>query len=239
MNDPQRLLSGDADERERALLSAADAEEPSAHALSRLQQTLGLTVDPAPLLAPRMAAPAPRGSLEAAGGGGQASSLLASKWILLSGASAALVGALVWSQVATPHAAERAVGAPAVATSGPAPVSGASATSAPAGTAEARQAGSSIDDAPALRDELTRLERARTALHDRRARVALSTLDDYDRAYPRGALREEAEALRIETLLALDEVARARELGAAFVRSYPHSVHGARVSSQLEQRGAR
>jgi hypothetical protein len=236
--------SFDADERERALLSAADAEEPSADALGRLQQALGLTVDPSPLLVPRAQPTAPPGSLETAGGAGQGSSLLASKWLVATTASAALVGALVWSQLATPNAVDRSrAPSSSVATSEP---------SAPAPTAPEPSAATVAEPArplspaqeletgaPALRDELARLERARTALRDRRARVALTALDDYDLAHPHGTLREEAGALRIESLFALDEVARASDLARRFLRSYPHSVHGARVASRLEQRGAR
>jgi hypothetical protein len=239
MNDPQRLLLGDIDERERALLRAAADEEPSAAALGRLQRTLGLTVDPVPLAASQDHAPAFGGPPAAAGSATPGASVLASKWLLLGSAGVALVGALTWSRFVTPAVPRARPPAESVGTHAPAePLPSAAESSAlPADQSPAPRR-EAVADAPALRDELARLERARTALRDRRSGLALSTLDDYDRAHPHGALREEAQALRIETLFALGEVARGNDLAQSFLRSYPHSVHGARVSSQLEPRGA-
>jgi hypothetical protein len=154
---------------------------------------------------------------------------------LLSTAGVALVGALVWNRLAVPERTERSTASSSPSTSEPATPQ----PSAPASTGPTQPASDATLDAPALRDELARLERARTLLRDRRARAALTTLDDYDRTHPHGTLREEAQALRIETLFALSEVPRASDLAQRFLRSYPHSVHGARVSSQLEQHGAR
>jgi len=239
MNDPERLLFGQADERERSLLSAAASEEPSAAALTRLQRTLGLTVDPAPSFGPE-------GPGQAAPAAPTSGTLWSAKWLLLGSAGVALIGALALTRGATspsPRAAESA-GAPAATTAEVAP-----SPEPPAPLAAPRADDELVTDPaasaatpPTLRDELARLELARSQLQRQRARAAQSALDDYDRVYPQGTLREEALALRIETLFLLRERASARratELARSFLANYPESVHGARVRGQLEQHGAR
>jgi hypothetical protein len=240
MNDPERLLLSDASERERALLSAGAHEEPSADALSRLSQALGLTVVGPPLSSvPRALETAHHAPTHVHG-----ASWLGSKWLLLGAAGMALLGAIALTrtspavipraQVSTPG--EASAKTPVAPVPGVESSTGEQALPAP----DARPASEAHADAPpALRDELTRLEHVRTELRAAHARAALSALDEYDRQHPRGTLREEAVALRIETLLALHERAHASKLAHDFLLDYPRSVHGARVRSQLEPRGAR
>jgi len=235
MNDPERLLLGAADEHERALLAAAIHEEPSPLALARLQRTLGLSVDPAPLTGLRRPPETSPAALPSR-------SLFASKWLLLGSAGLAglaVVGALALTRAAkSPHPpAPTSLGALPAARTEAVPSSALPSTRAPDERAD--DPANSTATPPALRDELARLELARTQLRSQRARAAASALDDYDRVYPLGTLREEALALRIETLFALHEPARATELARSFFSAYPHSVHGTRVRGQLEQHGAR
>jgi hypothetical protein len=61
-----------------------------------------------------------------------------------------------------------------------------------------------------LRDEVERLDRARAALAQERPVTGLAELDAYDGAFRNGALREEAELLRIETLAKMGECGAAR-----------------------------
>lgn len=85
-----------------------------------------------------------------------------------------------------------------------------------------------------LADELRRLDRARAQLRAQTAAQALASLDAYELQYPHGTLREEALALRIDTLVALERRASAHELARAFLRMYPGSVHRLRVQAQLD-----
>jgi hypothetical protein len=236
MNDPERLLLGAADEHERALLAAAVHEEPSPLALARLQRTLGLSVDPAPLTGLRRPPETSPTALPSR-------SLFASKWLLLGSAGLAVVGALVGALALTRAAKSPQPPAPTSRGALPAAPTQVVPPSALPGTLAHDQGAddpaSTAATPPALRDELVRLELARTQLRSQRARAAASALDDYDRVYPLGTLREEALALRIETLFALHEPARAAELARSFFLAYPHSVHGTRVRGQLEQHGAR
>jgi hypothetical protein len=95
------------------------------------------------------------------------------------------------------------------------------------------QAAPAPEPRSSLTDELRQLDAARESLAKREAVQALRALDAYEARYPHGALREEALALRVETLHTLDRVA-ARELARSFLRSYPRSVHRARVQAQLD-----
>jgi RNA polymerase sigma-70 factor (ECF subfamily) len=81
----------------------------------------------------------------------------------------------------------------------------------------------------ALRAELQQLDRARAALAGGRASEALATLDAYARSTPRGALRLEAEVLRIDALARSGRSEQARARAAAFLARHPQSVLAARV----------
>jgi hypothetical protein len=88
---------------------------------------------------------------------------------------------------------------------------------------------------PALRRELAALDAARRALASGNARSALTGLDAYDRAYPRGRLELEAEVLRIDALAKAGLASAARRHAEAFVRRHPGSVFASRVRSTLNE----
>jgi len=56
-------------------------------------------------------------------------------------------------------------------------------------------------DQASLRDEVERLDGARSALAGGQVVAVLAQVEAYDRAFPRGALAEEAELLRIEAMI--------------------------------------
>jgi hypothetical protein len=80
--------------------------------------------------------------------------------------------------------------------------------------------------------ELLLVEEARRELRDE-PRRALATLDEYARAFPRGALGEEAEILRLSALAAAGSGEEAAARAAAFLAAHPHSPLAARARSFL------
>lgn len=81
----------------------------------------------------------------------------------------------------------------------------------------------------ALQQELAQLDAVRARLTSGRAEQALSLLDSYERGSPRGALRLEAEVLRIDALSRSGRVEQARARARAFLTRHPSSVLAARV----------
>jgi TolA-binding protein len=84
-----------------------------------------------------------------------------------------------------------------------------------------------------LTEELGMLEDARRALSAKNYGLALSTLDDYSRRFPRRKMGSEATVLRIETLSAKGDDAAAHELGKSFLRAQPRSPYAKRVRSLI------
>ncbi len=72
-----------------------------------------------------------------------------------------------------------------------------------------------------LAEEARSLEVARRALEGHQARSALTALDRYERDFPRGELRPEATALRVEALAASGDESSAQALGRQFLSQYP------------------
>ncbi len=95
--------------------------------------------------------------------------------------------------------------------------------------AEPAKADSKSEASAALRAELKALDGARTTLASGNAQGALSLLDAYDRGYPRGLLRLEAEVLRIDALARSGQTEAARRRADAFLRQHPKSVLASRV----------
>jgi RNA polymerase sigma-70 factor, ECF subfamily len=138
------------------------------------------------------------------------------------------------NRLAQSSIAERSVSEPSV--SAPS-VAGASIQGAPAagvglggkvavsGGAPSRPASS----AESLRGELAQLDAARSRLAGGEPEQALGLLDAYDRATPRGALKLEAEVMRIDALSRSGRSAQAKQRAQAFLRRYPESVLAARV----------
>jgi hypothetical protein len=81
----------------------------------------------------------------------------------------------------------------------------------------------------ALRAELAALDAVRSTLADGDAAGALTFLDAYFRTFPRGRLRLEAEALRIDALARAGRRDAAKRHAQEFLKRNPNSVLSARV----------
>lgn len=75
-----------------------------------------------------------------------------------------------------------------------------------------------------LEAEQQLLDTARTAFLRREPERAMPVLDEYARKFPRGALSEEHDALRIQGLCLLGRGAQATELARVFRQRHPNSV---------------
>ncbi len=128
---------------------------------------------------------------------------------------------------APPSAAPRAVGAAL-------PVTPRAATAPGAGVAKA-----AADDvtAPAtgasLQREVELLDAVKQSLRDGDPAAAERALDAYDTEFPAGTLKPEAGFLRIRSLLARGERARAVALGDEILARHPNSVHAKRIRAVL------
>jgi hypothetical protein len=100
---------------------------------------------------------------------------------------------------------------------------------APGRTPQAKVESKADASSAALRAELKALDGARTTLASGNAQGALTLLDAYDRGYPRGLLRLEAEVLRIDALARSGQTEAARRRADAFLRQHPKSVLASRV----------
>jgi hypothetical protein len=87
----------------------------------------------------------------------------------------------------------------------------------------------------ALTAELGALDAARSTLARGDARGALSLLDAYFRAYPRGRLALEGEVMRIDALARSGQVELSRQHATAFLRRHPNSVLTTRVRGYLQR----
>jgi hypothetical protein len=82
-----------------------------------------------------------------------------------------------------------------------------------------------------LEDEAALLAEVQGALRSGQANLALGKLDSYDRRFPGGMLRPEAEAARVLALCAAGKVERARSAAARFALRFPSSPALARVQA--------
>lgn len=87
-----------------------------------------------------------------------------------------------------------------------------------------------VDTSSQLAEENQLLREARSAARAGNASVALSTLQRLDQRFPRGALLQERELLRVQTLEALGKHTQARARAKAFVRRYPNSPYSKHLS---------
>jgi hypothetical protein len=85
-----------------------------------------------------------------------------------------------------------------------------------------------------LNAELAAIEEARRALRTGDGDGALKKLDDYLVRFPRARLREEEESVRVDALAASGNRARARSVGAAFLRTWPASPYAPRVKRLMD-----
>jgi hypothetical protein len=81
--------------------------------------------------------------------------------------------------------------------------------------------------------ELTMLDEARSAIARGDPARALSTLDDYVRGFPHGALSPEACVLRIEALVAAGDRPAAMRAAQSFLQANPTSPYAQRIESLL------
>jgi hypothetical protein len=218
MNDPERLLGQGASEHERRLLAAGAAEEPPADGAQRLALALGLGTTPM-----IDGAAEPSAANVATNGAPQsAAKWLSTKWLAIGGVSVVLVtGGALLATKQEPRPTPRADRAEL------------SQRAAPPASSETPQAtaGSSASPAPgtlSIADEIALLDEVRAALRAQAHRDALRSLGRYEARFPSGALAEEARFMEVEAL-AVDEPGSAKQRAAHFLRTYPNSVHGARV----------
>ena len=87
-----------------------------------------------------------------------------------------------------------------------------------------------------LAQEMRLLDAARRVLASGDARSALSTLAQYERTFPNGALGPEASVLTVRALLATGDRAAAEALGQRIIERAPHSEHADAVRAVLGRR---
>lgn len=80
-----------------------------------------------------------------------------------------------------------------------------------------------------LQDEAALLSEVQGALRAGKAGLALSKLESYDRGFPAGMLRAEADAARVFAHCSAGHVEKARSAAARFVQRYPNAPATARV----------
>ena len=82
-----------------------------------------------------------------------------------------------------------------------------------------------------LQEEAALLAEVQGALRSGQGNVALAKLESYDRRFPAGMLRAEADAARVFALCAAGRVDKARVAATRFVQRYPSSPAAARVQA--------
>lgn len=83
--------------------------------------------------------------------------------------------------------------------------------------------------APDLKREVTLFKAAKAELDAKRGPAALRTLDTYDREFPRGVFRREAQVLRAQALCASGSLEQARRLRDRFVEAHAGSPLASRM----------
>jgi len=82
-----------------------------------------------------------------------------------------------------------------------------------------------------LQEEAALLAEVQGALRSGQSVAALTKLESYDRRFPAGMLRAEADAARVFALCAAGRVEKARAAAARFAQRYPSSPAAARVQA--------
>jgi hypothetical protein len=80
-----------------------------------------------------------------------------------------------------------------------------------------------------LEAQLALVTRAREALSDGQAGLAIARLDEYDARWKGGTFAQDVAALRVDALVALGDRSGAAREGARFVTAYPRSPHASRI----------
>jgi TolA-binding protein len=84
-----------------------------------------------------------------------------------------------------------------------------------------------------LAAEIALFDRVRAAVGANEPDRALGLLDDYERRFPAGAFRQEAEVVRVQALLQKGDRAAANRAGERFLAAHPTSPHAARLRAML------
>jgi len=105
----------------------------------------------------------------------------------------------------------------------------AAASAEPAAAARARASSGT----PSLEDELAAVDQARAAFVGRNPALALARVDSYRRDFPAGRFMDEANALEIQALVALERRDEARNKAARFLAEHPDSPYAQRVRSAV------
>ncbi|WP_437586253.1 hypothetical protein [Sorangium sp. So ce1000] len=256
MTEPRRLLEESDNPLERALLSAGASYSTSPETRAKTLAALGLAG--AAALSASVAAPAALSATGVSATSSSLAVKLGWTKILVALSTVGVLagipaGYLAWRGQQAPEVAEAhrfgatlaspVAQAPPQAQAQPeaqAPVEAPSEEALAEETAALAPAGGSgvtatkLDPKPsgtsaALEAELGALDAARTMLSSGNARGALSLLDAYSRAHPRGRLGLEAEVLRIDALAKSGRADAASQRAAAFLRKHPNSVLASRV----------
>ncbi len=253
MSDDEPMRSPGWGEAERSLLRSAEVLDVPSDAARRRARAL-LTLGAGAAVAAGAAATAKEAALAGASAHPAAGAGLGLGKALLLGALGvcALAGAVVYgmSLRASPHpqGPERAAApeAMAVVVAEQAPVPPQAEAVAPPATVAPQAAlatetkGSSAAVAaraptagPAssasLADQVAALDRARSLSEAGKGSLALVALDDFDRRYPAGALRQEAAVTRIDVLFKLGRGDEGAALANRFLAAYPASSHAEHV----------
>ncbi len=122
----------------------------------------------------------------------------------------------------------------------PAPEASEGGANSPAPPAQPHRAGASkavssdkASEVPSLEGEVAALDLARTVLAGGDTTRTLDLLDQYERAFPKGALRPEATYLRIQALSKSGQPGAARALATRFLAHHPKSPHAAQLQALL------
>ena len=243
MGEPRRLLEDGPSALERALLHSGMSYRCSADSRLRTMAAVGLAGSTA---------------LTAAAAGIAGTSWLAKiGWVkltlgvsVLGALTAVPLGYLAWQRHSVPAAAltvpqpkpdvdePKVIGAPEAMAPTDAPLGDATTSTDAVATAKLgpgtrAEAKSELPQSSGLAGELAALDAARALLSKGDPSGALARLDSYNRSYPRGRLKLEAEVLRINALNRSGQVVLARQHGEAFLRKYPNSILASRVRSLL------
>jgi Outer membrane lipoprotein len=108
----------------------------------------------------------------------------------------------------------------------------------PLRAARAAVASATSASSAGLADEIAALDRARGLLEGGRTTDALSVLGDYDRRFPRGALRQEVAVTRIEALFKQGQAAEATTLANRFLTDHPASSHAEHLRRLIREAAA-
>jgi TolA-binding protein len=211
----KRLIDEGASPFETSLISALRDERPSPELVARMQEGLGI----------------------AATSGGAAATAGAFSWAKLT-----VVGVVAVGLAGLGYSELRSASAPPAPPPSVKPVP--AKVEAPKSVAPAPVAVSELavqnDPAPArprpapsgaadLKEEIRLLDQARAAVHAGESNEALALLAKYNRRYPRGQFRQEAQVLRVAALEQAGNKKAAVELGKRFVAAHPESPHVERV----------